>query len=393
MEYTHKFFIHNISETEIPHLRFIKKTYRSNETLPFESSSTILESDVEKITQRYGIIKPGEILSLNENIFENYEYKDPDLKPQSRVRIKTGYYSPLPDYLTIRHSEIHGLGLYAIKKIEAGSILGITHIKDERFQNGYSRTPLGGFFNHSETPNCKVIYEGDFIYLASLQEIESGQELTVTYTFYDPTKTSNSFLEAIKKECDDNGVQYLFPETEKMSYPDSDIKVSGYFSDSPTPVLACAIGKPEDKWYEILVHESCHMDQWKEKSDIWLSQFADGINCDKGLDDWLAGKEFHLDEYHYYVRTIQAVEIDCEKRAVEKIKKYNLPINIERYIKSANSYLFFYSVMLETRKWCDIAPYEVSEIMELMPDYFLNEDKYKELSNELLQIYKAKCYK
>jgi hypothetical protein len=95
-------------------------------------------------------------------------------------------YKPLPDYVTINKSDIEGLGLFAKKDIEPNKRIGITHIKDYRFENGYSRTPLGGFFNHSNEPNCKVVYEDDFIYLESLKEIKEGSELTAKYTFYNP---------------------------------------------------------------------------------------------------------------------------------------------------------------------------------------------------------------
>lgn len=97
-------------------------------------------------------------------------------------------YKPLPICLTIKNSDIEGLGLFSVMKIPKGYNLGITHIKDDRFENGYSRTPLGGFFNHSITPNCHVIYKDDFIYLETIREIEPDEELTAKYTFYDPGK-------------------------------------------------------------------------------------------------------------------------------------------------------------------------------------------------------------
>ena len=37
-------------------------------------------------------------------------------------------YRPLPDYVTIRESPIAGLGLFATKKILAGTYIGIVHI-------------------------------------------------------------------------------------------------------------------------------------------------------------------------------------------------------------------------------------------------------------------------
>ena len=42
------------------------------------------------------------------------------------------------------------------------------------------RTPLGGFVNHSEEPNCKLI-GGSKLYLVPLRNIEQGEELTVYY--------------------------------------------------------------------------------------------------------------------------------------------------------------------------------------------------------------------
>ena len=98
------------------------------------------------------------------------------------------YYRPLPEYLTIKQSNIDGLGLFALDMIDPNFRIGVTHVRDVRFPDGYSRTPLGGFFNHSETPNCKVVYEGDFIFLETIREIKAGEELTASYTFYKPKK-------------------------------------------------------------------------------------------------------------------------------------------------------------------------------------------------------------
>ena len=99
-------------------------------------------------------------------------------------------YRPLPEYLTIKPSNIDGLGLFATDNIDSDFRIGITHIKDYRFEDGYIRTPLGGFFNHSDEPNCKVVYDdmGDFIYLETLRDIKPGEELTAKYTLYNPIK-------------------------------------------------------------------------------------------------------------------------------------------------------------------------------------------------------------
>ncbi len=121
-------------------------------------------------------------------------------------------YKPLPNCLTIQKSPIEGLGLYATKNIKANSFIGLTHIKDKNFENGYIRTPLGGFYNHSNEPNVRRVVSdklpklkcgdliddsldmtkipdgkasrenlypeivGKYMFLVSIQDIKAGQE-------------------------------------------------------------------------------------------------------------------------------------------------------------------------------------------------------------------------
>jgi SET domain-containing protein len=94
-------------------------------------------------------------------------------------------YRPLPEGLTIESSTIQGLGLFATTELTIGHEFGITHIQDERFPDGYIRTPLGGFFNHSITPNCEAYVDGQFIKLRTITELKCGDELTVLYWLYD----------------------------------------------------------------------------------------------------------------------------------------------------------------------------------------------------------------
>jgi len=94
-------------------------------------------------------------------------------------------YKPLPDGLTVKNSSIQGLGLFATKEIENG-VIGIGWAKYDHFPDGYVRTPLGGFINHSNKPNCeKLVHEEiGIIWLKAIRTISSGEELTVKYSFY-----------------------------------------------------------------------------------------------------------------------------------------------------------------------------------------------------------------
>mgnify|MGYP001165373817 CR=1 FL=1 len=93
-------------------------------------------------------------------------------------------YKPLPNYLTIKQSKVHGLGLFATEDLPVGLHIGITHVKDDRFEDGYIRTPLGGFFNHSEQPNVKAMPKDDYIILVVLKDIKAGEELVANYWLY-----------------------------------------------------------------------------------------------------------------------------------------------------------------------------------------------------------------
>ena len=98
-------------------------------------------------------------------------------------------YRPLPSYLTIKQSNINGLGLFAVEQIKKSSNIGISRVADRHFANGYIRTPLGGFINHSNTPNCKTFIEGRLISIITLTDIKAGDEITLHYTMYDPSRT------------------------------------------------------------------------------------------------------------------------------------------------------------------------------------------------------------
>ena len=138
-------------------------------------------------------------------------------------------YRPLPEQLTIKNSPIEGLGLFATQSIKTNSFIGVTHIRDEQFDNKYIRTPLGGFYNHSNNPTvmrmvsnilptlkfgdsidtkakAKKFDENDtnrenmyynlsekpdakYMFMVSIKDIKPGDELTANYNLYTYPKT------------------------------------------------------------------------------------------------------------------------------------------------------------------------------------------------------------
>ena len=99
-------------------------------------------------------------------------------------------YRPLPKCLTIGPSKIDGLGIFAVEDIKEATNLGVSHVYNSGFSQEWIRTPLGGFYNHSEDPNCilKDSFRGEALVstkvLVTIKDILKGEELTCTYTLY-----------------------------------------------------------------------------------------------------------------------------------------------------------------------------------------------------------------
>ena len=102
-------------------------------------------------------------------------------------------YSPFPNCLILRESKIHNIGLFAKEKIPKGTNFGMSHLQ---ISQTIIRTPLGGFINHSDTPNCEKVklyftnedekpaYNFTKWNLITIKDIKEGEELTLKYTFY-----------------------------------------------------------------------------------------------------------------------------------------------------------------------------------------------------------------
>jgi SET domain-containing protein len=99
-------------------------------------------------------------------------------------------YKPLPKELRLGFSEIHDIGLFAKEDIPTGTNFGMSHIQ---VSDTIIRTPLGGFINHKDNPNCekvKLYFNSDHTEftkwnLITIKDIKEGEELTLKYTFYD----------------------------------------------------------------------------------------------------------------------------------------------------------------------------------------------------------------
>ena len=138
-------------------------------------------------------------------------------------------YRPLPDGLTIKNSPIEGLGLFTNIDIKKNTFIGITHIRDEQFENKYIRTPLGGFYNHSNEPTIiRMVSDvlpklkfGDQIDLnATVKKFEDGDTTgeNLFYNLHEKSDAKYFFMVATKdikanEELTANYNLYTYPKT------------------------------------------------------------------------------------------------------------------------------------------------------------------------------------
>lgn len=199
-------------------------------------------------------------------------------------------------------------------------------------------------------------------------------------------------MKMAKDQLEAAGVTVRLPETDFVDLGDGEV-CSGYFDDQDPeegPVFACATGRDPEKWFPIFVHEFCHFEQWNSRPDWWASLKFDGKEgLDLVLEHWAGKRALSPTEVVRYCLTSAECELDCERRVLRKIEKSRLPIDEKHYARSANSYITFYYAMPELRAWYKRRPYEIEEVLELMPDHLdLSHLEYWELTTKAMPFFR-----
>jgi hypothetical protein len=194
------------------------------------------------------------------------------------------------------------------------------------------------------------------------------------------------FVDFVKSECKKHGIKIKITKGKYILIAENGkrFRCSGYF-DSENKVLVAASG--HEMFLEILAHEYSHLTQWVEQCKAWTDLEKD--NSLGKVWDWIAG--IPVRNIGAHLTKAAMMELDNEKRTVEVIKKFNLPVNVDTYIKKANSYVLYYQHMKYTRKWCGKnSPYKNPALYESMSTKF--NMKYDGMSKRVKAIY-DKVYK
>jgi len=194
------------------------------------------------------------------------------------------------------------------------------------------------------------------------------------------------FLEFVREETLKNGV-FLREESSSSIKLNEAVECSGYFDSKGEEELGntqptLAFSRDREDWIEILAHEYCHMTQWLDDIPEWRES-EDSITV---LHKWLEGEE--VEDIEYHINISRDLELDNEKRTTRILEEFELPVNLELYVRKSNAYVLFYNWLKETRRWSkpENSPYKNVAVIEAMsPQFDMN---YTTLDPHIREIYK-----
>lgn len=191
------------------------------------------------------------------------------------------------------------------------------------------------------------------------------------------------FILDVIEDCTSRGVTVNLVPENKIKIGIGDL--SGVWDEEDMSISVAILN---DDWVKVLAHEYSHFCQFKDcefATDEENAAFND-------IDEWLENKiDLTEEEVNNKIKIIQDCELDCEKRTVELIKKYNLDKekNIPKYIQRSNAYVLSYEVLKIKRKWFDCSAHGRRAIVSKMPKEFVADYK---ISDELKDLIIKECY-
>lgn len=163
--------------------------------------------------------------------------------------------------------------------------------------------------------------------------------------------------------------------------------VSGYFSEEDKEIV---ISLKEQDWLEVLAHEYNHFIQYITNEPSYMSLTQGDSNYLSEMWDWI-DKESEFEETRLDVmfNTVREMELYCERKTMETIKEFNLPIDLDEYIFSANVYLYFYSFVRKYRCWFkeNVGIKDITELSDLQMTLEEDFSKLPELYEETFKNY------
>ena len=197
-----------------------------------------------------------------------------------------------------------------------------------------------------------------------------------------PSEKSELFVKHAKRLCRRHGVSLRFLNKRYASTDGRD-KVQGYFcegDEEEKPHIVIAKKNHRTDWLGTLCHELGHMFQWLEGDLTYAALDYSGADANSIFDE---------DDHSYKTRRhammlVLANELDAERRAVDLILKWDLPVDVKRYTKQSNAILYYHHIALETDEWAAKKTLNSKRILDKMPSTFDND--YSTIPDDMKEL-------
>jgi len=199
-------------------------------------------------------------------------------------------------------------------------------------------------------------------------------------------KATKDFVEHVKAKTKAAGIKTELRNVKHLRLGDGCAGCAGYFCEEDS-LLVVATNRPEKQWLAILAHEFSHFEQWQENCPSWSGCLINGVDLTEDYYRWCARvKEMNVEVAMEAMTNIRRLELDCERRSVVNIIKYDLGLDLDKYKQQSASYIHFYNWTFLRRAWYKTgrSPSEIRAVWSHMPKtlsgHFVGTpDKYLEL--------------
>lgn len=177
------------------------------------------------------------------------------------------------------------------------------------------------------------------------------------------TEADRRFMRHIAAHLREYGFRLIYGRGETVNA--GGYRIPAYMDDANRIVR---VARKARCWFQNLVHEYAHFLQWLDGARVFTGS-APHINR---VDRWLGGKDCDAVALRRSFRAIRDLEMDCERRTVELIRRHGLSIDVRRYTKHAHLYIYGHYLMEQTRKpWpFSRSIYRSRRLVEMAPSTF-----------------------
>lgn len=131
-----------------------------------------------------------------------------------------------------------------------------------------------------------------------------------------------------------------------------------------------------------LVHEFAHYTQMLDEIDIWEEADYDTFF------EWLQN-DIKLTNSEIFNSLLSIIELerDCEKRAMRLIRRFDMPIDLDKYAQNANTYLYYYHYCFINRQWLQNTTIYDFKIVNNMPKKLVPLSRFTNIDMDIIDLY------